>query len=266
MRCSIGRKFLTSTKAPSALENYLDSVISKIRNLLFPSLVPTLTTTPYRLNALGGLAFWVQDRIYQVDRRIWHLNFPPGLHGIYKDGKIFLKEGDWCRKTLYHEALHATSIFVRPGVYYSVGSRHKLFSEGITEFLTGYILFKNHRKCHELWKRGTFRECKLSSYKNKVRLWCTFCNFIPLMNVTSLYFWDGLRTWDNQYAQFLADIRNTGYPNFKDVLRLGTNSEMLFTQECINNFGTDFQDILNSRKKSLDYAMIKESEDNSDQQ
>lgn len=265
MRCSIGKKFLASTKSPSALENFLNFAISEIRTLLFTSLVPTFSGTPYRLDALGGLAFWVQDRICQVDSRIWHLNFPRGLHGLYKNGKIFLKEGNWCRKTFYHETLHATSIFVRPGVYSSVGSRHKLFSEGITEFLTGFVLSKNNSKCYELWKKGTFNECKLSSYKSKVRLWCSFCNFIPLTKVTNLYFWDGLGTWDSRYAQFLADIQNAGYLDFQDVLSSGANSEMLFTQECIDNFGSDFQIILNSRKKSLDFSTIRESEESSEQ-
>ena len=202
------------------------------------------------------MRFYIQNRIYQVSSLIWHLNFPPGLHGRYENGKIFLKEGNWCRKTLYHEALHGVSIFMVPNVYQSVTRRHRFLSEGLTEFLTGYILFKDHAECHNAWKTGSFKECKLSSYKSKVKLWCTFCNFIELQEVVKLYFWDGTGSWDERYTRFLNVIHNAGYPDFRDVLVLDGNTEILFTQECINNFGGDFQDILNSRR-SLDFKCIK---------
>lgn len=115
----------------------------------------------------------------------------------------------------------------------AIGHRHLLFGEGLTEFFTGYILFKDHRTCYDSWKRGTFRECKLSSYKSKVKLWCTFCNFIELGEVIKLYFWTGSCTWDQHYTRFLTAIHNAGYPDFRDIFNLGNDTEMLFTQECI---------------------------------
>lgn len=255
MRCSDGRRFLASARDVEALEKHLEEAISIIKHLLYASAVPIFSTSPYPLNALGGLRFYVENRVYPVSRLIWNLNFPPGVHGVYHRGKIFLKEGNWCRKTLYHEALHSLSIFSLPNVS-SIGHRHRFFSEGLTEFFTGYTLFENHKICYSSWKRGTFRECKLSSYKNGVKRWCTFCNFIELEEVRKLYFWDGTGTWGERYNQFLTAIHNAGYPDFHDVLELGMDTEVLFTQECIDNFGEDFQSILNSRR-SLDYSLIK---------
>jgi len=255
LRCSKGKRFLASVKDPDALEKTLDTAISSIKRILFPSPVPLFSTSSHGLNALGGIRFYVQNRIYQVSSRIWHLNFPRGLHGRYTNRKIFLKEENWCRKTLYHEALHGLSIFSVPSVYQSVGQRHLFLSEGLTEFLTGYILLKDHKECYNAWKKGTFKECRLSSYKRMVKLWCTFCNFIKLEEVIKLYFWDSAGSWNGRYAQFLTAIHNAGYPNFRDVLTLGGNTEILFTQECMNNF-EDFEDILDSRK-SLDFTRIK---------
>jgi hypothetical protein len=240
---------------PDALERHLDAAISRIKRILFPRLVPLFSTSPRPLNALGGMRFYIQNRIYQVSSLIWHLNFPRGLRGRYENGKIFLKEGNWCRKTLYHEALHAVSIFMVPNVYQSITRRHPFLNEGLTEFLTGYILFKDHRECHNAWKTRTFKECKIS-YKDQAKLWCTFCNFIKLEEIIKLYFWDGTGGWNERYTQFLTAIHNAGYPNFRDVLSLGNNIEILFTQECISNFGRGFEDILNSRR-SLDFTRIK---------
>lgn len=255
MRCSNGRRFLASARAPEALEKHLEAAISSIKRLFCPCVTPIFSTSHHFLNALGGSRFSVQNRIYEVSRLIWHLNFPRGVHGVYHNGKIFLKEANWCRKTLYHEALHSVSVFSVRSVS-SIGRRHLFFSEGLTEFFAGYMLFKDYKTCYNSWKRGTFRECKLSSYKNKVKLWCTFCNFIELSEVIRLYFWNGSGTWDQRYVRFLTAIRNAGYPDFRDVLNLGNNTDTLFVQECVNNFGRDFHDVLHSRK-SLDYALIK---------
>ena len=68
--------------------------------------------------------------------------------------------------------------------------------------------------------------------------------------------WEGTGGWNERYTQFLTAIHDSGYPNFRDVLSLGNNKEILFTQECINNFGKNFEHILRSRR-SLDFTRIK---------
>jgi hypothetical protein len=254
LRCSDGRRFLATARDQEVLEKYLETSIASIKRLLCPSAKAILSTSQRTLNALRGTRFSVPNRVYEVRKCIWHLNFRPG-HGVYDNGKIFLKEDNWCRKTLYHEALHSLSRFSLPAMS-SLGHRHLLFSEGLTEFFAGYVLFRNHKTCFESWRRGTFEECRLSSYKSKVKLWCTFCNFIKIGEVAKLYFWTGSGSWNETYTQFLKAIHNAGYPSFRDIIDLGNNSEMLFTDECINVFGRDFQEILNSRK-SLDYGLVR---------
>lgn len=253
LRCSDGKRFLISVKDLATLEKELDTVVSRIKCVLCPSARAILSTSQYTLNALSGVRFSIPNRVYQVGKLSWRLNFREG-HGVYANGKIFLKEDNWCRKTLYHEALHGLSRFSLPSLS-SFGHRHLLFSEGLTEFFAGYMLFRDQRRCYESWKRGIFEECRLS-YRSKVKLWCTFCNFIKIGEVAKLYFWTGVDSWDQSYTEFLTGIHNVGYPRFRDILNLETDSEILFTQECIDVFGKDFQDILNSGK-SLDYSLIK---------
>ena len=254
LRCANGRLFHASLKSQEALERELEKTISVIKNLLCADVKPILSDNYCPLKVIGGSNIYIKKKICKVNRRIWSLNFPRGSRGIYKNGKIFLKDEDWCRKTLYHEALHSVSVFSLR-IASSIGHRFLFLSEGITEFFTGYILFKLHRRCYESWKRGVFEECKIS-YKNKVKMWCAFCNFIGMNKVAKLYFWTGSGAWNQRYRQFLQAIHDSGYPKFRDVLALGNNAEMQFIQECIRNFGEEFKEILYS-KKSLDYARIK---------
>ena len=254
MRCSKGKRFRASLKNQKALEGELEKVISDIKNLLCTHVKPILSDNYEPLRVLDGSNVYVNRKIYEVDGRIWSLNFPRGARGIYKNGKIFLNDRNWCRKTLYHEALHSVSVFSLPSVF-PIGRRFLFLSEGITEFFTGYILFKLHKGCYESWKRGIFEECRIS-YKNKVKIWCTFCNFIEIDKLAKFYFWTGKGTWNQRYTEFLQAIHNSGYPRFRDVLAMGNNAEILFTQECIRNFGREFREILDSRK-SLDYTRIK---------
>lgn len=255
MRCSKGRRYLTHMMDPTALEQQLDASISDIRDTFLVNCVPLFSCSPYFLNALGSIRFCVSNRIVQVDRRIWHLNFPPSLHGRYADGKIFLNQGNWCRKTLYHEALHGVSIFMVPSTYGQITRAYPFLSEGLTEVLTGYILLKKHPECYAAWKNGTFAECKIS-YRNQVKLWCAFCNFINLKEITRLYFWEGVTDWNTRYGYFLTAIHDAGYPRFRDVFALPGDKEMLFTQECLDNFGGCFRQILNSRK-SLELGLMR---------
>lgn len=258
MRCPRGRRFLASTRKPNGLETALNRGISDIRKTIFQNSVTMFSFSSYFLRALGGAGFYVQSRIYEVPSKIWHLNFPThlGAHGVYDQGKILLREGNWCYKTLYHEVLHSMSIFSTSNVYSTIGRRYLFLSEGLTEFLTGYYLYKRKKQCYKAWESKTYKECALNSHKRQVKLWGAFCNFIKIEGVLKLYFWDGTRDWNQKYIEFLTAIHNQGYPNFRDALSMENNAEILFTQECINNFGKDFQDILDSRK-SLDFTHVK---------
>jgi len=258
LRCKRGQAFLRSSIDQDAMEERLRQAFSDIKHHLFQHPVPLLSSSPYPLRGLRNITFPITSKIYKVSKSLWQLNFPDRRNalGQYVRGKIFLNDWNWCRKTLYHEALHSVSVFSRPEAYHRVGRRHFFLSEGITEFLAGYLLFKKHYECYQAWKRKDFKECRIS-YKSQVKLWGAFCNFIKIGVLIKLYFWDSTRTWDDQYRDFLTSIHNAGYPSFCDVFVLEDNSEILFRQECTNNFGIGFQNIMDSLKRSLDFSHIK---------
>lgn len=135
--------------------------------------------------------------------------------------------------------------------------RYLFLREGITEFLTGYILFRKYSKCYQAWNQEKYPECKVT-YKRQVRLWCAFCNFISIKEVVRIYFWNPSVSWQQCYEHFLDAIHNAGYTNFRDIFALDPTPtlEEVFKQECINNFGRAFLDVFESRRRSLDCSRI----------
>jgi len=79
-----------------------------------------------------------------------------------------------------------------------------------------------------------------------------------IKEVLKIYFSDPLVSWQQYYNGFLNAIHNAGYPNFRDIFTLDPNPtlEEVFKQECIDNFGREFLDILESPRRSLDYGKI----------
>ena len=259
MRCIIGTRFVQQARSPNQLGNCLNQAILDIKQFLFRHARFVNPSRQYSINVGGGIAIPIpaSTRIYEVSKSIWPNAFPRmrharGLH-IPFSGKILLHQDNWCRKTLNHEALHSLSAFnVRSDL------RHYLFlNEGITEFLTGYILFRKYPKCYQAWRQEKYPECKVT-YKRQARLWCTFCNFISMKEVVKIYFWDPSVSWQQCYNQFLRAIHTAGYPNFQDIFTLDPTPtlEEVFKQECIDNFGREFLDILESPRRSLDYSKV----------
>ena len=60
---------------------------------------------------------------------------------------IFLLDSTWCRKTFIHELLHSISYFSRVPELFEVLKREPDFVEGLTEFLTGYVLYSKYSNC-----------------------------------------------------------------------------------------------------------------------
>lgn len=259
MQCIHGTKFLKQTRAPNQLEASLNRVVSDVKKLLFPNALKVNPSCPVTLTAGVGIAIPIPSptRIYEVPKSIWSNNFPNWSHarGLHRSsfGKIFLHEDKWCRETLIHEALHSLSAFnVRTDL-----RRYRFLNEGITEFLTGYILFRKYPKCYQAWKQERYPECRVT-YKRQVRLWCAFCNFVSLKEVVRIYFWDRSTSWQECYSTFLDAIHSAGFPAFRDVFSLEPTPtlEEVFIEECINNFGRDFIDVFESRSLSLDYTRL----------
>ncbi|WP_457549684.1 hypothetical protein [Archaeoglobus sp.] len=195
-----------------------------------------------------------------------------GCRGAYdvKKNIIWLPYGRWCRKTLIHEALHAMSHFAY-GRYTEVG-RVKLLNEGITEFLTGYILYKNFEKCYNVWLNGyidgcddcpdlrgmSCRYCRLS-YSYEVKIVCILAECVGIREIIDLYIYKPNTDWKTVYQQFL------GKYGMEDVLFIGgkiqhDNFSDRFKQAIIDAFGLDeeeVEDILESDVKDvIDFSKL----------
>ncbi len=142
--------------------------------------------------------------------------FASGCRGAYdvKKNIIWLPYDGWCRKTLIHEALHAMSHFAYDR-YTEVG-RVKLLNEGIAEFLTGYVLYKNFEKCYDVWLNGymdcckgcpylegmSCRYCRLS-YSYEVKIVYILAECVGIREIIDLFIYKPNKDWKTIYQQFL---------------------------------------------------------------
>ncbi|MHA1595072.1 MAG: hypothetical protein ACTSXX_10080 [Candidatus Baldrarchaeia archaeon] len=116
---------------------------------------------------------------------------------------ITLYNDDWCRKTLIHETLHAISAFSQIPKLYNIYDHERDFVEGLTEFLTGYVLFKKHKNCYEEWIEGRYPVCSIS-YENFVRLFGAVAQILtPISDLVKLYVYNPNVDWYAEYRRFL---------------------------------------------------------------
>jgi len=260
MECKQGKGFLGLTQIPGQLETMLNQSISDIKDVVFIGAKKPNPSIQCQLRASGslGIDLPASVRICEVSESMWNLNFSGYRHarGLYVPtlGKIFLRHGRWCRKTLIHEALHSLSVFnIRTDL-----NPFLFLREGLTEFLTGYILLKRYTECYNAWRQKKYPECRIADYERNVRLWCAFCNFVSIKPVAKIYFWDPQSDWQTSYNEFIAAIHNAGYINFHDIFAVQPviSLEDAFVQECIDNFGSPFRDIYESRIRGLDLSRV----------
>jgi len=116
---------------------------------------------------------------------------------------IILSNGLWCRKTLVHEMLHAVSYFTRVPQLLEVFRRETDFVEGLTEFLTGYVLYSAYRECYQRWLSREYIVCSIS-YERFVRLFGALAHvYVSIRDLVRLYIYDPGRDWFREYEEFL---------------------------------------------------------------
>jgi len=207
------------------------------------------------------------QRVFVVNDIEWRANSHLTGHPLWRGCQnprlavILLHEnGDnknsWCRKTLIHEILHSVSLYSRIWDRFPTIMRlRKFFREGITECLAGYILFKRHKDCYKGWKTNELYRCSIS-YKQHVRLWCSFCQCVGVKDLAQFYLstlQDPVQAWN----QLVQAIHTAGFTDFKYQLNPAAPfNEGELRQICINSF-PDFKEIYESLTKSLDFARIK---------
>lgn len=107
-------------------------------------------------------------RIIELENNQFRSNIKSNAKGVYRtrDKRIFLREDQWCRRTLIHEVLHALSHFARE---HNVGTAHFYLRESLNEFMTGYVLWKTVSECYDAWRFKTNEMCKLFAYEIGLR-------------------------------------------------------------------------------------------------
>ena len=118
-------------------------------------------------------------------------------------GMIVLYGNNWCRKTLIHELLHAISAFTHVPGLQRIAMRVIYFNEGLTELLTGYILFTKYKECYNAWIEDRYSVCSIS-YKEDVRvLGAAAQMLISLSDFIKIYVYNPGANWNEQYHNFL---------------------------------------------------------------
>jgi len=122
--------------------------------------------------------------------------------------RIIVLAGDlWCWKTLIHETLHSMSAFFRDEelIPYSL-EEWRLVVEGLTEFLTGCVLYRQRREreCYEYWVRRRYAPCRIS-YERYVRTFAALTQTLGITRCTlnKIFFHGAVRDWRSEYWSFL---------------------------------------------------------------
>jgi len=131
----------------------------------------------------------------------------PSARGVYDPTarKIVLSKGESCRKTFIHEILHAASYFSWVRELYDLAVREREFVEGLTEFVTGYVLFRKYPECYRNWIRGPLAHpvCAIS-YERYVRLLGALAQtIVSLPDLIRLLIYNPNVNWFDEYNSFL---------------------------------------------------------------
>jgi hypothetical protein len=192
--------------------------------------------TPQMISLTSGIRI---IELNPVDILVNYPRFPIDAgRGLYDPliGKIILCQGKWCRETLLHETLHSVSF---SSVRMDLRRRFLSLFEGLTEFFAGYIMFRKDSECYVAWKENRYPYCSVT-YVPSVRLWATFCRFIPMAELVKIFFWNGMPDWENHCHGLLDKIHQLGYPHFDDFIKRPVPTvESKILEECLKNFGRE---------------------------
>lgn len=257
--CDIRDGILVDT-SPSGLNDLTEQALKLIQKHVFsnarrvnPSQAVTLSLsyqqTEYTISP-AELVFEIEK--IDFDKKIE--TDTTGYRGCYirEEGKIFLARGNWCIETIIHETLHACS---RESESDELDKYYPFF-EGLTELYTGFILFKEYQLCYQnCFRTNIGRLCQIT-YEELTKLWMAFCNFVPLNVTTALYF-NNNSTWDKATKNFENTVNQLGFPNFRNPFSKGKlSTDLKFAIQCRRAFGTEFDEICESKNRYVDYTNV----------
>jgi hypothetical protein len=255
LSCPQRNNYLLNTNTQTKLEEKLVETLKDISSVFGPVSFKGIQRALDLIRRTDGqLLINLPDfiQIWKLDNRNWNQIADPAIRGRYYSigNKIILNDDKWCRKTLIHECLHGLSIFSHP-CNSDTFNLTKLFNEGITEFLTGYLLWKKFNKCYNDWKLSTFPKWCNMSYRKETKIFFAFCGCVNIQSLTSLYFGTQSNNFYSAWSSFIKDIRRVTSKKFTDVLTIGQRIGLTnaFKNECERIFKKKLQ-------KNLDYSIF----------
>jgi len=193
--------------------------------------------------------------IWKLEAKDWNQVYGADGRGTYLPFgcKVLLNDEKWCRKTMIHESLHRMSIFSHPNNWLLKDSL-ELFAEGTTEFLTGLLLWKKHKKCYENWLSGRFNQWCSVSYSRETKTIFAFCACANIDCLKDLFFGTGSKTISVAWSGFVTAIQKSTGKIFKRTFKEGKEIGLsnAFKRECERQYGREFR----KRQKLLDYSIF----------
>jgi hypothetical protein len=182
----------------------------------------------------------------------------PGRRGTYIPGtnQIIFVRGLWCVSTTLHETLHSVSSIQE---LQEAIQLMPLF-EGLTECLTGYLLYKAYPQVYsDCWRTDKPTACHMS-YEAMCRLWGALFHFVPIKVIVPLYL-ERPPGWSRMCQRFVQSIRESGYMHFGDVLSNvlpgGNVTHETFRNECQRVFGKKFT-VFTRTPVALDFSSVRQ--------
>ena len=260
MNCPERDQYIANATTLLGLENLLNQAITEITGNLSSVAQSRGVQEELQLKRRsdGVILQTLPDRIriWILQKRIWSQVFGPNARrGAYvpHGNKILLENGSWCRKTILHESLHSVSIFSDP-CNSDMYDATRVFAEGVTEFMTGLLLYKRYGTCFESWRLARFPQWCSVSYPRETKTFLAFCACVNVQSLKDFYF--GLETNDllGAWISLTADIRRVTGKKFRDVFEEGQRYGLMiaFKNECERRFGKKFRTL----QKILDYSTL----------
>jgi len=195
-------------------------------------------------------------RVWVLQKEKWSQVYPRSMdRGQYapEANKVILNNANWCRKTMIHESLHSVSIFSHPDNLSAFDMTY-LFAEGVTEFLTGLLLWRAHRNCYENWRLGRSPQWCSIGYQRETKAFLAFCGCSNSQSLLDLYFGVHSDNFAVAWSSFIEAVRHDTGKKFRDVLpdakKIGLF--MAFRNECDKQFGKKFRKL----EKLQDYSRV----------
>lgn len=259
--CTVQGGFLVDT-TPAGLDLLRKTAIDLIKTHLYSNAQMVNSSTSVTLEVsypeMGTFTIPPSDVIIELEKidldKYLKID-TTGIKGCYIpfDGKLFLVKNNWCIETVIHETLHSCSRFSTTDEL----QKYLNLYEGMTEFLTGYILYKEYRDCYANCFRTIGQLCQMT-YEKYIKLWAGFCNFISLKNLVGLYF-PTSKSWDDEVNTLIKTVNDLGYAFNNPFTKGGLPSELKFEIQCRKAFGDKFIKICNNRNLFSDYSTVIDS-------